>query len=177
MALTKSQHSYPMPTVALVNGHAFAGALMLAMHHDYRIMNPHRGFLCLNEVDLGVPLRAAMSSIFREKCSPQTYRSLVLEGKRFKALEALKEGIVDGVGDLQTVLKMVTELDLVKKSEKGVVGLLKAEMYRESLAYLESFGEDNAASIDRGIALAKENQETMGRVKVWEGQTKEKAKL
>lgn len=73
-----------MPTIALLNGHTFAGALMLAMHHDYRIMNPHRGYLCLNEVELGVPLAPPMSSIFRQKTSPQTYRTLVLEGKRFK---------------------------------------------------------------------------------------------
>lgn len=79
-----------MPTIALMNGHAFAGALMLAMMHDYRIMNPHRGFVCLNEVELGVPLRPPMSSIFRSKVSPQVYRTLVLEGKRFKVCAALQ---------------------------------------------------------------------------------------
>jgi hypothetical protein len=63
-----------MPTIALINGHGFAGALMTAMMHD----------LCLNEVELGVPLRPAMSSIFRQKCSPTVYRTLVLEGRRFK---------------------------------------------------------------------------------------------
>lgn len=73
-----------MPTIALLNGHAFAGALMLAMMHDYRIMNPHRGFVCLNEVELGVPLRPPMSSIFRSKVSAPVYRTLVLEGKRLK---------------------------------------------------------------------------------------------
>lgn len=83
-ALWRRLLTYPMPTIALLNGHCFAGALMLAMHHDYRIMNPHRGYLCLNEVELGVPLQPAMSSIFRQKVSPQTYRTLVLEAKRYK---------------------------------------------------------------------------------------------
>ena len=76
--------TYPMPTIALVNGHAFAGALMLAMMHDYRSMNPHKGFLCLNEVELGVPLRPPMTSIFRQKISAHCYRRLVLEAARFK---------------------------------------------------------------------------------------------
>src|SRR5690606_17934054 len=80
--------SYPMPTVALINGHAFAGGLMLSMFHDYRIMNGDRGYVCLNEVDFGALLKAPMSSIFREKVTPTTYRSLVLEGKRFTAKEA-----------------------------------------------------------------------------------------
>ncbi|KAK4967027.1 hypothetical protein LTR66_011986 [Elasticomyces elasticus] len=76
-----------MPTISLLNGHAFAGALMLAMMHDYRVMNPHRGYLCLNELELGVPLRPPMSSIFRQKVSPSTYRSMVLEARRYKTLD------------------------------------------------------------------------------------------
>ena len=83
-ALWRRMLTFPMPTIALINGHAFAGALMLAMHHDYRIMNPHKGYLCLNEVELGVPLRPPMSSVFRQKVSPQTYRKLVLEAYRYK---------------------------------------------------------------------------------------------
>jgi len=79
-----------MPTIALLNGHAFAGALMVAMMHDYRIMNPHRGYVCLNEVELGVPLRPPMSSVFRQKVTPQTYRTLVLEAKRFKVCSFLE---------------------------------------------------------------------------------------
>lgn len=67
-----------------MNGHAFAGGLMLAMFHDYRVMNPHKGFVCLNEVDLGVPLRPPMSAVFRGKVGGLAYRRLVLEGARFK---------------------------------------------------------------------------------------------
>ena len=83
-ALWRRVLTYPMPTIALINGHAFAGALMLSMMHDYRVMNPHKGFLCLNEVELGVPLRPPMTSIFREKVQPPVYRRLVLEAARFK---------------------------------------------------------------------------------------------
>src|SRR3954463_3515242 len=43
-------------TVAAVNGHAFAGGGMLAVAHDYVVMREDRGFWCLPEVDLGLPL-------------------------------------------------------------------------------------------------------------------------
>ena len=33
---------------------------MTAMYQDYRIMNPQKGFVCLNEVDMGVPLKPPM---------------------------------------------------------------------------------------------------------------------
>jgi len=83
--------TYPMPTIALLNGHAFAGALMLAMMHDYRMMNPHKGYICLNEVELGVPLRPPMTSVFRQKVGAQTYRKLVLEAARFKVSISSRE--------------------------------------------------------------------------------------
>lgn len=83
-ALWRRIITFPGPTIALINGHAFAGALMLAMMHDYRIMNPHKGYVCLNEVELGAPLRPAMMSVFRQKVNPQAFRRLVLEAARFK---------------------------------------------------------------------------------------------
>ena len=57
---------------------------MVAMMHDYRIMNPHKGFLCLNELALGVSLRPPMCSIFREKVQASTFRRMILEAVRFK---------------------------------------------------------------------------------------------
>ena len=57
---------------------------MVAMFHDYRIMNPHKGFLCLNELDLGVPLRPPMLSVFKQKVSTATLRQILFEAVRFK---------------------------------------------------------------------------------------------
>ena len=76
--------TYPMPTVALVNGHAFAGGFMLAMMQDYRIMNPHKGYLCLIGLELGYGLRPPMLSIFREKVAASTLRKMILEAHRWK---------------------------------------------------------------------------------------------
>ena len=127
-----------MPTLALLNGHAFAAGLMTALMHDYRIFNPHRGYLCLNELDFGAPLKPPMASIFRQKLpSPLTYRTLVLEAKRFGALEALKEGIVDGLGGLDEAVAYVEEMGLGEKGRSGVYGRLKAEMWRETVGLLE----------------------------------------
>jgi enoyl-CoA hydratase/carnithine racemase len=135
--LTTICDRYPMPTVALINGHAFAGGFMTAMMHDYRLMNPHKGFLCLNELEFGMPLLPAMSSIFRQKLPrPDTYRSTVLEAKRFNALEALKEGIIDGLGGWDETMTFVKEMKLSNKAESGVYGELKKEMWRETVAYL-----------------------------------------
>lgn len=140
---------------------------MLAMHHDYRIFNPARGFLCLNELDLGVPLKPPMSSIFRQKITaPNVYRSLVLEAKRFGAKEALEAGIVDGLGGLDEALAYVKEKKLQDKAKTGVYGVLKAEMYRESVGYLE--GHDANEKRDELNSKREEQRRREGESRVAE---------
>lgn len=119
-----------MPTIALLNGHAFAAGLMLGMHHDYRIQNPNRGYLCVNELEFGAPLHAPMANIFHEKLPPTTLRSVILEAKRFGGKEAVETGIVDGIGGLEETIGFVKSRVLEGKAASGVYGTLREEMYR-----------------------------------------------
>lgn len=148
-----------MPTVALINGHGFAGGLILAMYCDYRIQNPAKGFLCMNEVQLGAVMTRPMTAIFDKKVlSPAMFRTLFLEGKRIVAPEALKEGLVDALGGLEETLAFVKERSLLALGDAGVYGSIKEEMYRDVLDGLESH-EANLAWRDRlqaGKKTAKE---------------------
>jgi len=167
--------TYPMPTVALMNGHAFAGGLMLAMYQDYRIFNPSRGFLCLNELDFGYPLKPAMSSIFRQKVAyPSVYRSLVLESKRFTAQEALEGGIVDGLGGMEEVLALIKDRKLTERGKSGIYGTMKAEMYRESLDFIEGFEREQKR--EAVLVEEEEKRKRLGnsRIREWEKNTKAK---
>lgn len=121
---------------------------MTAMMHDYRFMNPHHGFLCLNELDFGAPLQPPMASIFRQKVpNPNTYRTMILESKRFAALEALKEGLVDGLGAAEEVLSFIEEAKLVKRGHSGIYGRLKEEMWGETVRLLDL--KDGGANTQR----------------------------
>lgn len=159
-----------MPTVSLINGHAFAGAFMTAMMHDYRIMNPHKGYLCLNEVEFGAPLRPPMASIFRNKLTrPDTFRTIVLEAKRFNALEALKEGIIDGLGGWEETVGFIAEMRLISKGESGVYGKLKEEMWCETVKLLEAGGSvENDKGVTRAHAASQDDVAALQRVKSWE---------
>ncbi|ETN40912.1 uncharacterized protein HMPREF1541_05192 [Cyphellophora europaea CBS 101466] len=156
--------TYPMPTMALINGHAFAGGLMTAMMHDYRIMNPHKGFVCLNELDFGAHLQPAMASVFRVKLGMTALRNMVLESKRFSALDALKEGILDGVGGPEETLAFIHEMKLVEKAQSKSYGLIKEELYREIVRDLDSAGDDAKNFAARELDRSRRDLEAKRRI-------------
>jgi len=38
---------FPYPTIALLTGHTFGGAVPFSLSHDYRVMNSKRGFISM----------------------------------------------------------------------------------------------------------------------------------
>jgi enoyl-CoA hydratase/carnithine racemase len=122
----------PVPTVAALNGHAFAGGAILSLAFDYRLMREDRGWICLAEVDVGVPIGPGMMGLARAKLPATTVRSAVLEGRRFAADEAIAAGFADGKAaesDLVGIaIKRAAEL---ASKERGIFGTLKRTLWRD----------------------------------------------
>lgn len=161
-----------MPTLAVMPGHTFAAGFMTAMMHDYRIMNPHRGYLCLNELDFGAPLQPPMASIFRQKVpSPNTFRTIILESKRIGALEGMKEGLLDSVGGVEEAITLIQELRLLDRAKSGVYGRIKQEMWGETVSLLEDYKDsEQKERADRERQKTRKEQE-LYRVEQWESKT------
>ena len=75
--------NFKMPTVAAINGHAFAAGAFLTLACDYRVMRNDRGWCCFSEVDVGVPIGAAEMAMAKDKLSASVCRDAVLTGKRY----------------------------------------------------------------------------------------------
>lgn len=97
-------------TVAAVNGHAFAGGAMLAAAHDYRVMREDRGYWCIPEVDLGLPLTAEMFATLDAHIPRATLIDAALSGKRYDAAAALAGGIVHETAPEDEVFDRAVEL-------------------------------------------------------------------
>ena len=65
MALMGRLITFPMPTVCAMNGHAFGAGFMMALCHDVRIMRRDRGFICANEIQLGMVIPSPELALFR----------------------------------------------------------------------------------------------------------------
>jgi Delta3-Delta2-enoyl-CoA isomerase len=85
----------PTPTVAAVQGHAFAAGAMLALAHDYRVMRSDRGYFCLPEIDLPLPFTVGMSRLIQAKLDPKTAHEAMTTGRRYGGTEAAQLRIVD----------------------------------------------------------------------------------
>jgi enoyl-CoA hydratase/carnithine racemase len=91
-------------TVCAANGHAFAGGAMLATAHDFVVMREDRGFWCLPEVDLGLPLTPAMHAVITAKLPRMTAHEAMMTGKRYTARQALATGIAHRAAPEDAVL-------------------------------------------------------------------------
>jgi enoyl-CoA hydratase/carnithine racemase len=113
---------FPAITVAAVNGHAFAAGAMLATAHDIVIMREDRGFWCLPEVDLGLPLTPTMFEVVAAHLPTATLRESSLTGRRYPGPDALSAGIVHELASEDSVVTRALEraLELAQKDRQVI---------------------------------------------------------
>ena len=127
----------PVPSVAAIQGHAFAGGGMLALAHDFRVMRADRGFFCLPEVDINIPFSRGMSGLIQGRLSKKTAHEAMTTGKRYGGGDALSAGIVDAIANEDDVLSAAIEIAAPLAAKAGpTLGTIKERMYVEALAAL-----------------------------------------
>jgi Delta3-Delta2-enoyl-CoA isomerase len=98
------------PTVAAINGHAFAGGALWALAHDVRVMRADRGWFCLPEVDIDKVFRPGMAALVRARLAPAVAHEAMTTGRRYGGEEAAADRIVDAVTDAGSLLATAIEL-------------------------------------------------------------------
>ncbi|PRC43262.1 enoyl-CoA hydratase [Mycobacterium sp. ITM-2017-0098] len=122
--------TFPLPTVAAVNGHAFGAGSMLAIAHDYRVMRDDRGYFCFPEVDIHIPFTPGMAALIQAKVPPQTAVTAMTTGHRYGGTEALTAALVDGTApEAGVVDAAVDRLRPILGKDPGTLGAIKATMY------------------------------------------------
>jgi enoyl-CoA hydratase/carnithine racemase len=152
MTLMGRVMTFGIPTIAAVNGHAFGAGFMLALCHDVRLMRADRGFLCANEMQLGMTIPQPELALFRHKVPANAFFETVQLARRWTGPDALAAGIVQQTADVDTLAGLArqraTELAPLGANRKVFGG------QKETL-----FGENAAISGTNGPAYMLRNSD------------------
>jgi enoyl-CoA hydratase/carnithine racemase len=139
LALFARVLALPLPTVAALNGHAFAGGAMFALTHDFRVMRADRGYFCLPEVDLGMPFAPGMNALIIGKLGRRLAADLILTGRRVGGEEGLRLGVVDeAVAADQLLPRAVARAESLAGKDRATYARLKRDVFAEAIELLAS---------------------------------------
>jgi len=130
--------AFPRPTVAALNGHAFAAGAMLALAHDLRVMRPDRGFFCLPEVDLRLALQPGMTALVKARLRKQVAHEAIVTGRRYGGAEALSHGIADEVAaEAELLPRAIARAAELAGKDPATLAALKRGLHADTLRVLE----------------------------------------
>ena len=138
---------YPMPTIAAISGHAFAGGAIMSCAFDFRFMRSDRGFFCFPEVDLGIPFLPGMLAIIGKAIPAPTFQEMQLTGRRATAKECEAAGIVLKAFPRDDLISESVEFAKSLNKRRAVVSEMKQRMYKEVVRILD---EEDPPLIDSG---------------------------
>jgi len=148
MAFLQRLVTYPMITIAAINGHAFAGGALLACAFDFRFMRSDRGFFCLPEIDLKFPFLPGMDAILK-KAMPTKYLELQFSGARLTAQECERLQIVAKACHLDDLMTEVLAFAKKMNKDRKTLGTMK----RISFAEISSIiAEKDPGEIEKLVA-------------------------
>ncbi|MEV0432350.1 enoyl-CoA hydratase-related protein [Nocardia sp. NPDC050413] len=129
--------TFPLPTLAAVNGHAFGAGAMLAIAHDFRIMRADRGYYCFPEVDIDIPFTPGMAALIQAKLGPQAAVTAMTTGHRFSGPDALDAGLVDATAtEAEIVADAAAKLTPILGKNPATLAAIKNTMYAAVTAAL-----------------------------------------
>lgn len=131
--------TFPVPTAAALNGHAFGIGALLALAHDRRVMRPDRGWFCLPEIDLGMQFLPFMLALVRHRLPAALVEEAILTGRRYDGPTALAAGIVQGIAELDDLVDSASaQVEPLTGKARAIAVALKRDLHAPVLAHLNA---------------------------------------
>lgn len=154
-AMTGVAETMPKPTIAAVNGFALGGGSEIALACDIRIASENAVF-AQPEVSLGIPPGWGATQRLTRLVGPGLAAEIILTGRRVKADEALRIGLVNAVYPADQLMAEARKLaeQIVKNSPRALAaskalmqiafnGQIAGGLDTEARYFAEAFGTED----------------------------------
>ncbi|MCH7789457.1 MAG: enoyl-CoA hydratase/isomerase family protein, partial [Acidobacteria bacterium] len=134
--------TFPAPTAAAINGHAFGLGAFVALAHDHRVMRSDRGFICWPEIALNMTFPRPLQELNRARLAPHVMHEAMVTGHRYGGAEAAANNIVHKAVASDSVRPCAIELVRPLMDTAGdTLGAIKRHLYEPLVELLEGFGK------------------------------------
>jgi enoyl-CoA hydratase/carnithine racemase len=129
--------TYPMLTIAAITGHAFAGGAFLSFAHDFRFMRSDRGWLCMPEVDINMPLGPVFMALSRRAVPTYKFEEMQFTGIRLTAQECVEHHIVKKAAHIDDLMNEVFAFAKTLNKDRELIRKMKLETHKEILTVID----------------------------------------
>ena len=129
--------TYPMLTVAAITGHAFAGGAFLSFAHDFRFMRSDRGWLCMPEVDINMPLGPVFMALSRRAVPTYKFEEMQFTGIRLTAQECVEHHIVRKAAHKDDLMDEVLAFARTLNKDREMIRKMKMETHKEIVTIID----------------------------------------
>lgn len=145
--------TFPMPTAAAVQGHAFGAGALVAIAHDHLVMRADRGYLCMPGVAIGASYAPGSVMLIAERLPRRPGHEMLVTGRRYGGTLARDLGVADEAVAADEVLPAAVTYARTHQDTRGrTLGEIKELRYAATVAALRapvSGVRDQAAIADR----------------------------
>lgn len=129
--------TYPMITVAAINGHAFAGGAILCCAFDFRFMRSDRGFFCFPEVDLGIPFLPGMNALLKKALPLYKVEEMQYQGTRLTAAECETHHMITRACHLDDLMKETLAFAKGLNKQRPIIAEMKKRLNHDIIRAIE----------------------------------------
>ena len=142
--------TYPLTTIAALNGHAFAGGGIMSCTFDFRFMRSDRGWLCFPEVDIKIPFTLTLNAIVKKAIPRYKLEEMQFTGKRLTAQECQDHHIVMKACPMENLMPEAMAFAKAQRKGRDILGTMKERLNSDVLEVMDkeidlSADQDSAA--------------------------------